>query len=161
MRALIPLLLTLLFAACGFQLRGPQQLPFESLYVALPESSDLGAQLRRSIRASGGTRLVDGAQEAQAVFLPTGELREKEILSLSSAGRVREFRLRYRFAFRVHDASGRDIIPASEIVLTREISFSDTQLLAKEQEELLLFRDMQNDLVQQLMRRLAAARRPG
>lgn len=161
MRTLLAVLATALLCGCGFQLRGAQPLPFESLYVALPEASELGAQLRRSIRASGGTRLVDSAQEAQAVFLPTGELREKNILSLSSAGRVREFQLRYRFAFRVHDAAGRDIIPASEIVLTREISFSDAQLLAKEQEELLLFRDMQSDLVQQLMRRLAAARQPG
>lgn len=161
MRVLLATLMVALLCSCGFQLRGAQPLPFETLFIALPETSELGAQLRRSIRAGSATRLVDSAPEAQAVFVPTGELREKNILSLSSAGRVREFQLRYRFAFRVHDAKGRDIIPLSEIVLTREISFSDAQLLAKEQEEILLFRDMQNDLVQQLMRRLAAAKIPG
>jgi LPS-assembly lipoprotein len=161
MRTLLAALIAALLAACGFQLRGAQPLPFESLHIAIAENSELGAQLKRNIRAAGGTRLVDAPQEAQAILAVAGELREKSILSLSSAGRVREFQLRYRFAFRVHDLKGREYIPLNEIVLTRDISFSDTQVLAKEQEEVLLYRDMQNDLVQQLMRRLAAVKLQG
>jgi LPS-assembly lipoprotein len=150
--------LSLALSACGFHLRGAQPLPFESMHVAVVEGSELGAALKRSIRAQGGTRLVDNPREAQAIFTVTGEAREKNILSLSAAGRVREFQLRLRFAFRLHDPKGREFIPPSEILLTRDISFSDEQVLAKEQEEALLFRDMQNDLVQQIMRRLAAAK---
>ncbi len=158
MRALVAVLTILLLSACGFQLRGVHPLPFESLHVAIAENSELGTTLKRHIRAQGGTRLVDNPQEAQAIFSVAGEAREKDILSLSSAGRVREFELRYRFLFRVHDLKGREFIPQSEIVLTRAISFSDEQVLSKEQEEALLYRDMQNDLVQQIMRRLAAVR---
>ena len=161
MRKLIPVLLALLLVACGFQLRGSQPLPFSSLYIATAEGSELGAALRRNIRAVGSTQLPATPQEAQAIFTVIGEAREKSILSLSGAGRVREFQLRYRFAYRVHDLKGREFIPPTEIVLVRDISFSDEQVLAKEYEEGLLYRDMQNDMVQQVMRRLAAAKIEG
>lgn len=159
MRKLIPLLFALLLAACGFQLRGAQPLPFTSLYVA--ENWELGAALRRNIRALGTTQLPAAPQEAQAIFTVIGEAREKHILSLSATGRVREFQLRYRLAYRVHDLKGREFIPPTEIVLSRDIAFSDERVLAKEQEEGLLYRDMQNDMVQQLMRRLASAKIEG
>lgn len=151
-------LLTVLLAACGFQLRGARALPFESIYVAMPDTSELGAALKRSIRASGSTRVASTPEEAQAVMTVVGEAREKSILSLNAAGRVREFQLRYRFVFRVADRQGHEFVPQSEILLTRDFSFNDSAILAKDQEEALLYRDMQNDLVQQIMRRLAAAK---
>ncbi len=147
-------------SACGFHLRGPRALPFESLYVGATEYSDLGAALRRSIRASGGTRIADTPKDAEALLTIVSEAKEKSILSLDSSGRVREFELRYRFVFRVHDVKGRDFLPQNEIVLKRDYTFGDSVLLAKEQEEVLLYRDMQNDLVQQIMLRLAAAKKP-
>ncbi len=159
MRKLISVLMALLLAACGFQLRGAQPLPFASLYIA--DNWELGALLRRNIRTLGSTQLATSPQEAQAVLTSIGEAREKNILSLSATGRVREFRLSYRFAFRVHDLKGREFIPPSEIVLVRDISFGDDRVLAKEQEEVLLYRDMQNDMVQQVLRRLAAAKIEG
>lgn len=157
MRALISVMLALMLAACGFQLRGAQPLPFTSLYVPA-DSWETGALLKRNIRALGSTQLVESPQEAQAVFTLIGEAREKNILSLSGTGRVREFQLRYRLAFRVHDLKGKEFIAPTEIVLVRDISFSDERVLAKEQEETLLYRDMQNDMVQQLLRRMAAAK---
>ncbi|HMM53404.1 MAG TPA: LPS assembly lipoprotein LptE [Candidatus Desulfobacillus sp.] len=157
MRALLTLLAVLLLAACGFQLRGAQPLPFASLYVPA-ETWEVGALLKRSIRALGGTELPDAAQEAQAVFTLIGEAREKVILSLSATGRVREYQLRYRVAYKVNDRKGGEYVAPTEIVLVRDISFSDERVLAKEQEEALLYRDMQNDMVQQILRRLAAAR---
>ena len=160
MRALISVMLALMLAACGFQLRGAQPLPFSSLYVPA-DSWETGALLKRNIRALNSTQLTETPQEAQAVFTLLGEAREKNILSLSGTGRVREYQLRYRLAFRVHDLKGKEFIAPTEIVLVRDISFSDERVLAKEQEEALLYRDMQNDMVQQLMRRLAAAKVSG
>jgi len=159
MRKLSILVFALLLTACGFQLRGAQPLPFSSLYIA--ENWELGAALRRNIRALGSTQLAQTPQEAQAIFTTIGEAREKIILSLSATGRVREFQLRYRFAYRVHDLKGREFVPPTEIILVRDISFSDERVLAKEQEEVLLYRDMQNDMVQQVLRRLAAAKIEG
>jgi LPS-assembly lipoprotein len=143
--------------ACGFQLRGQARLPFETLHVALPDISPLGIELKRYIIAGTHTRLVSDPAAAQAILSVASEERAKTILSLDAAGRVREFKLRYVLSFRVHDAKGRDYLPQNEIRLARDISFVDTQVLAKESEELLLFRDMQSDMVQQILRRLAAA----
>jgi len=157
MRILAIVVLGLVTAACGFQLRGQATLPFETLYVAIPDISPLGIELKRNIIAGTHTRLVRNPAEAQATLSVTSEERGKTILSFDTSGQVREFQLRYRLSFRVRDARGRDYLPQSEIRLTRDISYSNTQVLAKESEELLLFRDMQSDMVQQILRRLAAA----
>ena len=157
MRVLVILLLGLVTAACGFQLRGHAKLPFETLYVAIPDISPLGTELKRNIIAGTHTKLVRDRAESQAILDVTSEERGKNILTIDTSGRVREYQLRYVLSFRVHDAKGRDYLPRSEIRITRDISFNDAQVLAKEQEELLLFRDMQSDMVQQILRRLAAA----
>jgi LPS-assembly lipoprotein len=144
-------------AACGFHLRGQAELPFESLHI--PGDNPLVVELKRNVAAASKTRLVDKPGEAQAVLGFTEELRDKIILSFSSAGRVSEYQLRYRVGFRVTDAKGAQVyLPTSEILLTRDMAFSDAQVLAKEAEEALLFRDMQRDMVQQIMRRLVAAK---
>jgi LPS-assembly lipoprotein len=145
-------------SGCGFQLRGAYSLPYESLFVAASDNSVVGAGLKRLIRASGETRLAESAQDAEASFISTGEWRDSIIISLSGSGRVREKRLRFRYAYRIVDAKGRDIVPQSYIELSRDVSYADSATLAKTQEEDLLWRDMENDLVQQLMRRLVMAR---
>ena len=154
MRAVV-ICLALLLSACGFHLRGAYTLPYESLYIDLPDNSVLGAGLKRQIRASGGTRMAELKEEAQAIFLQITELRERQILSLSTSGRVREVRLRFRFAFRVVDPKGRDLVPTTGIELSRDLTYDDSAILAKDQEEQLLWRDMESDLVQQVLRRLS------
>lgn len=158
--AVFCVVLVLSLAACGFQLRGAYPLPFASLYVP-SDTWEMGALLKRNIRAQGKTELPDTPQQAEAVFTLIGEAREKVILSLSATGRVREYQLRYRLAFRVHDLKGKEYLAPTEIVLTRDISFADDLVLAKEQEEALLYRDMQNDMVQQILRRMAAIKAAG
>ncbi len=157
MRTLVIVLLGFVTAACGFELRGQATLPFETLYIAIPEISPLGIELRRNILAGTRTRLVNDSTQAQAIFELSSEERGKSILSFDTSGQVREYQLRYRVSFRVRDARGRDYLPQSEIRATRDVSYSSTQVLAKESEELLLYRDMQSDAVQQILRRLASA----
>jgi len=157
MRVLAILALACLTASCGFHLRGQASLPFDTLYVAVPETSTLGIELKRNIIAGTRTRLVNEPAQAQAILSVLADERSKVILSFDTSGRVREFQLRYRLSFRVTDARGRDYLPLGEIALTRDISFNDSQVLAKESEEALLYRDMQNDMVQQILRRLSAA----
>lgn len=151
-------LLLLLPAACGFQLRGAVTLPYETLHIAQPEASELRAALKRQVEASTATRIVEDAKQAQASLQVIADNSSKDILSLSSAGRVREFQLVRSFTFRIVDNQGREIVAPGTIRITREITFDDTRVLAKESEEALLRKDMQNDLVQQLLRRLAAAK---
>src|SRR5262245_31903570 len=155
--ALTPFFLAL--AGCGFHLRGTAQVPFSTLYVPNP-TTGLALDLKRGIVAGTNAKVVDDAKSADAVLAFIEEAREKEILSLTGAGRVREFQLRYRVRFRVHDGKGGNFVPPATIQLTRDVTFNDAQILAKEAEEQLLFRDMQSDMVQQIVRRLAAAKSP-
>ena len=159
MKRLLFLLVLSAVAGCGFHLRGAADLPFSSVYVPAA-TSGIALDLARNIRAGTNVKLVEDAKQADAIVELTGETRGKEILSLTGAGRVREFRLRYRVGFRVHDGKGHEFVPQSTLELTRDVTFNDSQVLAKESEEQLLFRDMQSDMVQQIMRRLASAQKP-
>lgn len=150
----------MLLSACGFHLRGPADLPFDSLYVQAPPTSLFATQLKRAVSAGSQTRIADSAKNAQATLQILSETREKDILSLSGAGRVSEFRLHYRVSYRLLDNKNIDRMPGGEIALQRDFVFNDQQVLSKESEEALLYRDMQNDAVRQLMRRLQAAQ-PG
>jgi LPS-assembly lipoprotein len=159
MRKLLAAALCLALAGCGFQLRGTADVPFETLY--LPNSNTgIALDLKRNIQTGTRAKVVDDPKTAQAILQFTEETRNKEILSLTGTGRVREFQLRYRVGFRVHDGKGGEYVPQSTIQLTRDVTFNDSEILAKESEEQLLFRDMQSDMVQQIMRRLAAAQKP-
>jgi len=158
MRAVV-LAAALLLAGCGFQLRGTADLPFESIVVP-GATAGIALDLKRNIQSGTRTKIVEDPKQAQAILQFTQETRQKEILSLTVQGRVREFRLVYRVGFRVHDGKGGDYVPANVVQLTRDITFNDSDVLAKESEEQLLYRDMQNDMVQQIMRRLAAAQKP-
>jgi len=149
-------------AGCGFHLRGSGgnfTLPFASMYVGLPDSSPLAIDLKRNIRVNGSTTVATDPQAADGiiqVITDPEKTRSKSILSLNSAGRVSEYLLSYNIVFRVTDNTGKELLGPTQITLTRPITFSETQLLAKEQEEAQLYRDMQKDLVQQMMRRMAA-----
>ena len=155
--ALVFLLIAL--AGCGFRLRGTADLPFQTLFVPNSDSG-IALDLKRNLQAGSQSKVVDDAKQAEAILVFSEEIREKNILSLTAQGRVREFQLRYRVGFRVHDGKGADFVPQNTILLTRDITFNDTDVLAKEAEEQLLFRDMQSDMVQQIMRRLASSRKP-
>jgi LPS-assembly lipoprotein len=154
------LLLTaaLVVSGCGFHLRSAAALPFDTLYIQASPSSLFAAQLRRVIAAGSRTQITDKPEQAQAILLVLGEQREKEILSLSGTGRVREYQIRYRVRYQVIGKDKRELVPPSEIVLRRDFSFNDEAALSKESEEALLYRDMQTDAVQQLVRRLQATK---
>ncbi|WP_313704874.1 LPS assembly lipoprotein LptE [Massilia sp.] len=158
-RALGALLLATVLAACGFQLRGSNgayNMPFQSIYLAFGETSPLGNELKRNLRALDNVRVVGKPEEAQARFEVVSEARNKAILSLNNLGRVREYLLGYTLVFQVRDTNGQLLLGPTEITLHRNLAFSEEAVLAKEGEEALLYRDMQSDLVQQIIRRLAA-----
>ena len=155
-RSLIGVVLIAMLAACGFHLRGTATLPHESLYISGPAYSAFANDLKRAIRAGTGTRVADDAAEADATLFILGENRAKLILTLTRQGTVREFQLRYSVSYRVADKEGKEIVPPSEITLSRSYVFNDQQVLAAESEEAFLYRDMQKDAVQQLLRRLGS-----
>lgn len=159
MRALI-LLLALTLSACGFQLRGSYNLPWETLAISgVPENNELYFQIKRNIEAGSLTKIIADPKEAKASLVVLQNLQHKSILSLSGKGLVREFQLTRTFMYRIQDAQGKEILPASQIVLQRDMTFDDERIFAKEAEEAMIWREMQQDMVQQLLRRLAASSR--
>ena len=157
LRPLLVLLLAAIVAGCGFQLRGAQgsNLPYKTMFIALPETAEVRIWLERYIRAAGGTVIVNDIRSADATFQQLDDTRQKGIVSVSTKGRAREYRLQLTYRFRLVNAKGQEIIPPNEINLSRDITYDDSSVLAKEQEEGLLWRDMNNDLVNQIMRRLS------
>jgi LPS-assembly lipoprotein len=140
--------------ACGFHLRGAAALPFQS--ISIPSQSLLALELARNIAAASNAKVI-AKGEADAIFDLLVEQREKAIISLNTSGQPREYQLRYRVAYAVHDTKGGIYIAPTTLILRRDISFND-QVLAKEYEEQLLYQDMQTDMVQQILRRMQASK---
>ncbi|HEY2925728.1 LPS assembly lipoprotein LptE [Piscinibacter sp.] len=144
-------------AGCGFELRRAPELRFRTIQlIGFKPHSPLAEELRRHIDSSQTTLVVESAAQAQVQLEALADARERSVVASTAAGQVRELQLRARLNFRVRTPSGKELIPATEILLSRDMSYSETVALAKEQEEALLFRAMQNDIVAQVMRRLAA-----
>lgn len=150
----------LALSACGFQLRQAPDFAFRTIYVGAADNSSLGNELRRSIAASGKVQVLPAAQvkEADVLLEVLNDERQKVVVGLNASGQVREFQLRTKLRFRLRSREGKELIEPTDITQQRDISFNESAVLAKEAEEALLFRDMQTDVVQQLMRRLAAVR---
>lgn len=147
----------LALSACGFKLRGPQTMAFETIHLGSLYNA-LGGELRREIQYSGSTRVVQNPDEAQVRLDVLRNDRSREILSLSADGSVREYELERVLIYRLLDTAGNEIRPASIIRVRREYDFSDSQVLSKNREEALLFDDMERDIINQLVRRLSTVR---
>ena len=146
-----------LLGACGFELRRAPELNFKTVQLkGFKPQSPLATELQRSINASRTTQVVEGLQPAQVVLEVLNESREKSVAASTATGEVRELQLRSGISFRLRSVAGKDLIAPTEIVLSRDMSYNETNALAKEQEEVLLYRAMQSDIVAQIMRRLAA-----
>lgn len=146
--------------ACGFKMRGGATFNFTSLFVssAIVPPGPTALQLLRALSNGQLAIVLDPLQKArtQAHLEVISESRERVVVGVSSAGQVREFQLRSRLRFRVRSTAGQDLIADSEIVQQRDISYSESAALAKEAEEARLYQDMQNDIVQQVLRQLSA-----
>jgi LPS-assembly lipoprotein len=153
-RKLLLLAPGLALAGCGFQLRQAPNFVFRTIHITT--NSPLVSELKRNIAASGAVQVVDVAAQADVIVEILSEQKEKSVVGLTATGQVREFQLRTRLQFLVRTAGGKELIAPSEMLQVRDISFNEPAVLSKESEENLLYRDMQADIVQQLLRRLAA-----
>ena len=148
-------------AGCGFELRKAPNYAFSTLYSSIPITSPFGVKLQRSLESSDQVEVITDPRQierAQVIFDQIFEQREKVVVGRTSSGAIREFQLRLRYRFRVRSRNGIELIPDTEILLTRDINFNETGALSKESEEALLYKDMESYLVLQIQRRLAAIR---
>ncbi|WP_284618109.1 LPS-assembly lipoprotein LptE [Aquabacterium humicola] len=145
-------------AGCGFQLRRAPELPFTKLaLVGFAPRSPLADELKRTLEPT--VEVVADPNRAEAVLQAIADRRERSVTALTAAGQVRGVQLRVRLEFRLTTPGGREYIPDTTLQLARDMSYSETFALAKEQEEQQLYAAMQTDIVLLLMRRLAEVKK--
>lgn len=153
--------LLLALTGCGFGLRQPVSFAFSSLYSSVAPNSPLGVELKRQLQSSGELRYItepERQQEAQVLLDILSEQRIKTVVGVNASGQVREFQLRLILKFRLRTPQGKELIPETELLQQRSLSYDEAYALAKEVEEVMLYRNMQSDMVQQILRRLAAVK---
>jgi LPS-assembly lipoprotein len=154
------LVLCISIAGCGFHLRGDVSYPFASIYVTAPPNAPILLELKRAIEGSGSTKVAAQPADAPVRLDIVNVNDDKQVLSLSGGGRVREYQLTKRVGFRLHDGEGRNWLPPGEITIRRSYTFNETEVLAREAQETRLLTEMQTDAVQQIVRQLQSAKKP-
>lgn len=145
---------------CGFELRREPELLFRSIAMTgFKPTSPLALALRRQL-ALTPVKLLDDANRVDLVLEVLRDSSDKTVVVSTAAGQVREWQLRLRFDYLLRTPSGELLMPRTDLMMTREMNYTESMALAKEQEEALLFRAMQSEAVGQVMRRLAAVRLP-
>ncbi len=156
-RWLVGMVLAAALPGCGFALKRPPQLRSQRIHLAgFARLSPMGAELRRQLRLSPGVTLTEAATEAQWVLHALIDQREQVVASSTATGLVSELTLRVRLRFEVRAPGGAVLIPETELLLTRDMGYSESSAMAKEHEANLLFRAMETDIATQVLRRLAA-----
>lgn len=149
-----------LLAGCGFQLRRPPPMPFARIALqGFEPRSPLAEALRRALRDVA--EVVAAPQQAQVVLVAMQDRTDRSIVASTATGQVRELQLRLQFGFRVVSPDGTTLAAPAQLVLARDMSFSETAALAKELEEAQQLREMRADIASQVLRRLASLRLPG
>lgn len=149
----------LLLGGCGFTLSRPTSYAFRTLHIAGSALSALGPELHRQLQLGGAVEVITDPRQierADLVLEILQDLREKVIIGRTSTGAVREYQLRMRVRFRVRNREGIERIPEVELEQRRDLTFNESFVVSKGAEEGLLYANMQTEMVQQIMRRLAA-----
>jgi LPS-assembly lipoprotein len=140
---------------CGFALRQPARVSFGSIALTgFAPRSPLADELQR--RLAQQTRIASAPAQAEVVLQALEDRRDRVVVASTAFAQVREIQLRLRFDFRVQTPGGRELSPAVQISLARDLTYTETAALGKEYEEAEAFRAMQADVVDQVLRRLAS-----
>lgn len=148
---------------CGFRLRQTGDYPFRTLFAGFSTTTPLGAELSRQLRGTGRIELLTEAKQAQqadVILDILQEQRQRVVVGTNASGQVRELQLRMTVKFRLRTPEGVEWVEPVELYQQRDLSFNETAALSKEIEEAMLYRDMQNDVVQQIVRRLSRVKPP-
>lgn len=153
-RALLGTLSLLFLSGCGFHLRESFTLPFKTLYLDTDSNSKFTATLARMLRAGSNVTLVNSAEKAEAVLRITQNTSSRDALSYSTSGRAREFELKIVLTFTVTAPDGHVFLAPTTISVSRDITYDDNEYLSRDSEEAMIKNEMQNDIIEQMIRRI-------
>jgi len=143
--------------ACGYRMRGMVDVPFKAIAITGNPSPPLRADLQTAILTGTDVKVAINPKDADLVLEVNNEINGREILAYNSNGQISAYRLTIRATFRAYDIAGGDIIPESEIYMTRDMDFSNTTVLATDAQQAQFITIMRKDLAVQILRRISAA----
>jgi LPS-assembly lipoprotein len=145
-------------SACGFHLRGPEEVPFSRIALSgFPARSTMAEEIRRALPRN--VEVVDAVTQAEVIVDAIEDLRETMVESPTASAQVRELRLHVRLRYRLVRPDGHVLLPQSELEREYDLTYNETNALAKDTEMNALFREMQSDIATQVVRVLAAVGR--
>jgi LPS-assembly lipoprotein len=147
-------------SACGFKLRGSVSIPYKAIAITGAPSPLLRSDLEMIILTGSDSRVVNNAKDADLILEIISEVNSREILAYSSTGQISAYRLNSRVAFQAIDQNGVDIVPESEIYVTRDMDFSVSTVLATDVQQQQFTNEMRSNLALQILRRVSATARP-
>ena len=147
-------------SACGFKMRGSVSIPYKAIAITGNPSPPLRADLEMVILTGSNTRVANNAKDADLILEIISEQNTREILAYNASGQISAFRLNSRVEFRATDQNGVDIVPESEIYVTRDMDFSVSTVLATDVQQQQFTNAMRSDLSLQILRRVSAAAKP-
>ena len=147
----------IVLSGCGFQLRGQVPLPFDGAYIDAAPGSGLAAMLGKQLSLQ--SKLAPSRDKADIIVRLSNEIQNKSILTLSSSGKVQEYRLVYKVTVAASDAAGAEVLPPATLQQVRDFSYNDQAVLAAATQETALRTEMSHNLVQQILNRLAFVRK--
>ena len=143
--------------ACGYRMRGMVDLPFKVIAITGNPSPPLRADLQAAILTGTDVKVAINPKDADLILDVSNEINGREILAYNSNGQVSAYRLTIRVTFKAYDIAGGDIVPESEIYMTRDMDFSNTTVLATDAQQQQFLTLMRKDLAVQILRRISAA----
>jgi LPS-assembly lipoprotein len=154
--AIAALVLSLALGGCGFRLAGSEHLPavLAKPYLSVKDPyTDFSREFERELKGSGAL-LQLGRQDATATIEVTKDQIEQRTLAVSARNIPTDYELRYTVTFEVKGPDAQ-ILPPQTITLSRDYSFEENELLAKEHEADILRASMARDLATMAMRILS------
>lgn len=145
--------------ACGYRLRGMVDLPFKVIAITGNPSPPMRADLQTAILTGTDVKVAINPKDADLILDITNDISGREILAYNSNGQVSAYRLNIRVGFRAYDTIGAEIVPESELYMTRDMDFSSATVLASDAQQQQFLTLMRKDLSVQILRRVSAAAR--
>jgi LPS-assembly lipoprotein len=141
-------------SACGWRLRGKIDLPYKTILISGNLTQELRDDLDMMFRVND-IQIVKVAKDAELVLEIISEQNARQVLSYNGAGQITAYRIISRVVFRAFDQNGIELIPESDIYLTRDIDFNQSDVQSFDLLVAEYVKQMRFDIVNQLMRRLA------
>lgn len=142
---------------CGFHLRGTATLPdsLKTMYVqGVSMQQGLGLELKRGL-IRNGVNVVNDYQDGSAVLTVLENKVERRVLSVGRDAKVSEYELHATVSYSVSDGKGKILSEAQQVEAQRDYQFNQDQVLGKDEEERLLREQINQQLVQSILRRLS------